>query len=71
MVRERVPGMAIEYVGSTAVPGCAGKGVVDLVVPYREDELSSVREALEDLGFQRQTTRDPFAQDRPMRVGSL
>ncbi len=26
MIRERVPGIAVEHVGSTAVPGCAGKG---------------------------------------------
>ena len=71
MVRELVPGVGVEHVGSTAVPGCAGKGVVDFVIPYREGELPSIKEALEDLGFKRQATRDPFPEDRPMRVGSL
>jgi GrpB-like predicted nucleotidyltransferase (UPF0157 family) len=60
MIRDRVPGIAVEPVGSTAVPGCAGKGVVDLTIPYREGELAPVESALEDLGFGRQGTRDPF-----------
>jgi GrpB-like predicted nucleotidyltransferase (UPF0157 family) len=71
MIRERVPGIAVEHVGSTAVPGCAGKGVVDLMIPYRGGELSHVLSALEALGFQRQGSSDPFPEDRPMRVGSL
>jgi GrpB-like predicted nucleotidyltransferase (UPF0157 family) len=71
MIRERMPGIAVEHVGSTAVPGCAGKGVVDLMIPYREGELFPVKKALEDLGFGRQSTSDPFPDDRPMRVGSL
>ena len=71
MVRERSPGAAVEHVGSTAVPGCAGKGVIDLLIPYQEDELEPLKRALEDLGFQRQSSRDPFPEDRPMRVGSL
>ena len=71
MIEERVPGIVVEHVGSTAVPGCAGKGVVDLMIPYGGGELSPVKRALEDLGFGRQDTRDPFPEDRPMRVGSL
>ena len=71
MIRERVPGVAVEHVGSTAVPGCAGKGVVDLMIPYREGELPAVKRALGDLGFQHQGGSDPFPEDRPMRVGSL
>lgn len=71
MVLELVPGVGLEHVGSTAVPGCAGKGVVDLMIPYHEGELPSVKEALEELGFQHQSSPDPFPEDRPMRVGSL
>jgi GrpB-like predicted nucleotidyltransferase (UPF0157 family) len=71
MIRDRVPGILVEHVGSTAVPGCAGKGVVDLMIPYRTGELSPVKKALEELGFGRGGGRDPFPEDRPMRVGSL
>ena len=71
MIREKIPGAAVEHVGSTAVPGCAGKGVIDLMIPYQGDELSLIKRALEDLGFQSQSGRYPFPEDRPMRVGSL
>jgi GrpB-like predicted nucleotidyltransferase (UPF0157 family) len=71
MIRELVPEVTVEHVGSTAVPGCAGKGVVDLLIPYHDDELDRIKRALEDLGFQRQSTRNPFPEDRPMRVGTL
>jgi GrpB-like predicted nucleotidyltransferase (UPF0157 family) len=71
MIWRRLPGVAVEHVGSTAVPGCAGKGVVDLLIPYGEGELGPIKDTLEDLGFQRQSTRNPFPEDRPMRVGSV
>ena len=71
MIWRRLPGVAVEHVGSTAVPGCAGKGVIDLLIPYGEGELEPIKDTLEDLGFQRQSTRNAFPEDRPMRVGSV
>ncbi len=71
LVTAHLPALTVEHIGSTAVPGCAGKGVVDLMIVYRKGRLQSVKDVLEQLGFQRQTTRDPFPEDRPMRVGSL
>jgi GrpB-like predicted nucleotidyltransferase (UPF0157 family) len=71
MIHHHLPHVIVEHVGSTAVPGCAGKGVIDLLIPYGEGELEPVRVTLQDLGFQRQSTRDPFPEDRPMRVGSI
>ena len=37
MIRRQASGLPVEHVGSTAVPGCAGKGVIDLMIPYRVD----------------------------------
>jgi GrpB-like predicted nucleotidyltransferase (UPF0157 family) len=71
MIHQYLAHVVVEHVGSTAVPGCAGKGVVDLLIPYREGELEPVKDTLQDLGFQRQSTRDPFPEDRPMHVGSI
>jgi GrpB-like predicted nucleotidyltransferase (UPF0157 family) len=65
------PSLTVEHVGSTAVPGCAGKGVIDLLVVYRPGELEVATTALDDLGFQPQTGDDVFPEDRPMRHGSL
>jgi GrpB-like predicted nucleotidyltransferase (UPF0157 family) len=46
--------LAIEHVGSTAVPGCGGKGVIDLLGRYRAGHLDSVKAFLLELGFGRQ-----------------
>jgi GrpB-like predicted nucleotidyltransferase (UPF0157 family) len=71
LIEHLVPGVVVEHIGSTAVPGCAGKGVVDLMVLYPPGRLAEVRDGLDALGFQRQTGRDPFPEERPMRVGSV
>ncbi len=63
--------ITVEHVGSTAVPGCDGKGVLDLLVMYESGKLERAKAVLADLGFQKQTGRDPWPEDRPMRVGSL
>jgi dephospho-CoA kinase len=57
-------------VGSTSVPGCAGKGIVDLMLPVAEGDMEAVKLLLDRLGFQRQSGRDLFPEERPMRVGS-
>ena len=61
----------VEHIGSTAVPGCWGKGIIDLLVLYREDDLESARDGLDRLGFQRQPGSEPFPEHRPMRVGGV
>jgi GrpB-like predicted nucleotidyltransferase (UPF0157 family)/mannose-6-phosphate isomerase-like protein (cupin superfamily) len=71
LIRSLLPGVVVDHVGSTAVPGCAGKGVVDLMVLYEPGRLVEVRGGLDALGFQRQIGRDPFPEDRPMRIGSI
>ena len=70
LVSTHLPQVHAEHVGSTAVPGCAGKGIVDLLIPVPDGEMDNVKELLDRLGFQRQTGLDPFPEDRPMRVGS-
>lgn len=71
LIASHLPHVQVEHVGSTAVPGCAGKGIVDLMIPCRDgQQLTTVRECLHKLGFQQQESRDPFPEDRPMRVGS-
>jgi GrpB-like predicted nucleotidyltransferase (UPF0157 family) len=70
LVSTHLPYVGVEHVGSTAVPGCAGKGIVDLMIPVRDGEMQQVKELLDGLGFQRQTGQNPFPEDRPMRTGS-
>jgi GrpB-like predicted nucleotidyltransferase (UPF0157 family) len=72
LIAERLPETTIEHVGSSSVPGCAGKGILDLVIPYRDDaQLAAINEALFALGFGRQRNRDPFPETRPMRTGAF
>jgi GrpB-like predicted nucleotidyltransferase (UPF0157 family) len=71
LLNDGVPGVRVEHIGSTAVPGLAGKGVVDLLLLYPPGALAAARDVLDEIGFQRQTTRDPFPEDRPMRLGAV
>jgi len=70
-ITSRLSEVTAEHVGSTAVPGCGGKGIVDLMLLYQPGRLQAAKDTLDVLGFQRQTGRDPFPEERPMRVGSL
>lgn len=60
-----------EHIGSTAVPGCPGKGVIDLMVTCSPGALDAIKRELAELGFQPQCGRDPFSEDRPMRIGAV
>jgi GrpB-like predicted nucleotidyltransferase (UPF0157 family) len=71
LVHEHLPRICMEHVGSTAVPGCAGKGIVDLMIAVADDEMAALKELLDRLGFQHQTGEDPFPETRPMRLGSF
>lgn len=71
MIERLLPEVEVEHIGSTAIPGCAGKGIVDLQILYPPSKLEMVKQVLQELGFQRQISRDPFPEDRPMRVGAI
>jgi len=71
LISSRLPSVIVEHIGSTAVPGCCGKGVIDLMALYSEGELEQLKTLLDELGFQKQSTRDPFPESRPMRLGSV
>ena len=71
LVAAQLPGVVVEHVGSTAVPGCDGKGVVDLMVLYPPGTLEATRAVLDGLGFERQHARLSFPETRPLRQGTL
>ena len=71
LIEGRMPDARVEHIGSTAVPGCAGKGIVDLQLLYPPGRLAAARDTLDGLGFQRQTGLDPFPEERPLRVGTI
>lgn len=71
LVGAAAPWARIDHIGSTAIPGCAGKGIIDLVALYPHGRLDAMRDTIDALGFQPQRTGHPFPEDRPMRVGAI
>src|SRR5436190_18205676 len=71
LIEAAAPWARVEHIGSTAIPGCAGKGIVDLVVLYPRGKLEATRAAIDGLGFQPQRTGHEFPDERPMRVGAI
>src|SRR6266705_1339388 len=71
LIEAAAPWAKAEHIGSTAIPGCAGKGIVDLVVLYPRGKLEATRAAIDGLGFQPQRTGHEFPEERPMRVGAI
>ena len=63
--------LQVEHVGSTSVPGCGGKGIIDLAILYPQGLLARARAVLDGLGFQKQGGPEPFPENRPMRVGCV
>jgi GrpB-like predicted nucleotidyltransferase (UPF0157 family) len=71
LIEVAAPWAKAEHIGSTAIPGCAGKGIVDLVTLYPRGRLEHTRRAVDGLGFQPQRAGHEFPEDRPMRVGAI
>lgn len=67
LVRDAVGPVTVEHVGSTSIPRVGGRNALDIVIPIKEDEQSTVRQALYELGFQ----DSPFPHYLPLLVGRL
>jgi GrpB-like predicted nucleotidyltransferase (UPF0157 family) len=71
LIAARRPGAVAEHIGSSAVPGLAGKGTVDLLLPTPPSEIPAVTDDLLALGFQRQAVSTAFPPTRPMLQGII
>jgi 5-(carboxyamino)imidazole ribonucleotide synthase len=71
LIHERRPDLTVEHIGSTAVPGLPGKGIVDLSIATTPEDVPAVAAMLQELGFGPQPGPDPWPPSRPMLVGSL
>jgi GrpB-like predicted nucleotidyltransferase (UPF0157 family) len=58
-----------EHVGSSAVPGLAGKGIIDLLLAAPPAHIPAITRALHELGFQPQRPA-AFPATRPMLWGT-
>ena len=71
ILQAALPDIEIEHVGSTAVPGCDGKGILDLMLLIPVEHLSDVCAVIDGMGFQHQSGGKRHPDDRPMREGSF
>jgi len=48
--------LAIEHIGSTAVPGLGGKGIIDIAIAVSKANMDSTSKQLQDLGYEYRPT---------------
>jgi GrpB-like predicted nucleotidyltransferase (UPF0157 family) len=70
LIASRWPATPAEHVGSTAVPGLAGKGIIDLLLAAPPADIPAITQALGELGFQPQHPA-AFPPTRPMLWGTF
>jgi GrpB-like predicted nucleotidyltransferase (UPF0157 family) len=70
LIAARWPATPAEHVGSTAVPGLAGKGIIDLLLAAEPAQIPAITQALLELGFQPQRPA-AFPATRPMLWGAF
>jgi GrpB-like predicted nucleotidyltransferase (UPF0157 family) len=70
LIATRWPATPAEHIGSTAVPGLAGKGIIDLLLAPAPAHIPAITRALHELGFQPQTPA-AFPATRPMLWGTF
>ena len=70
LIATRWPTTPAEHIGSTAVPGLAGKGIIDLGTEADPADIPAITEAMYELGFGPQPGPDAWPPTRPMHVGS-
>jgi GrpB-like predicted nucleotidyltransferase (UPF0157 family) len=64
------PATPAEHVGSSAVPGLAGKNIIDLLMAAAPADIAGITAALLELGFQPQSPA-AFPAGRPMLWGAF
>jgi GrpB-like predicted nucleotidyltransferase (UPF0157 family) len=70
LIATRWPAAPAEHVGSSAVPGLAGKNIIDLLLTAEPADIAAITHALLELGFQRQIPA-AFPASRPMLWGTF
>jgi GrpB-like predicted nucleotidyltransferase (UPF0157 family) len=70
LIATRWPQTPAEHVGSSAVPGLAGKGIIDLLLAADPADIPAITKTLLELGFQPQVPA-AFPASRPMLWGTF
>src|SRR4029453_9227596 len=70
LIATRWPATPAEHIGSSAVPGLAGKNIIDLLLAAEPAQIPAITQALVELGFQPQVPV-AFPATRPMLWGTF
>jgi GrpB-like predicted nucleotidyltransferase (UPF0157 family) len=70
LIAASYPATPAEHVGSSAVPGLAGKNIIDLLMASPPADIAAITAALLELGFQHQSPA-AFPASRPMLWGAF
>jgi len=71
LVNRARPDLAVEHIGSSAVPDLPGKNIVDLGIETSPHDVPAVTRLLEDLGFHLMTGPRAFPPTRPLLIGAI
>ncbi len=71
LIQAAIPEVTVEHIGSTAVPDCAGRGVVDLMILYTQPPVEPILVSLETLGFQWVQRNPALPDDWPKGAGAV
>jgi len=71
LIQTQIPSVTVEHIGSTAVPGCAGRGVIDLMVLYKNEPVEPILTMLDALGFQWVQRTNALPDEWPKGAGAV
>lgn len=70
-IRQHLPGIQIEHIGSTAVADCPGRGVIDLMLLYDAEPIDLILATLDALGFQWVQRNNDLPDEWPKGAGAI
>lgn len=71
LIERWLPDVEVAHIGSTAVPGCGGTGVIDLLVVYPPVRREAMHDMLTRFGFQRRNAHDRSGRDDLVYTGAI
>src|SRR5260221_13707659 len=71
LIQTHLPSMTVEHIGSTAVPGCAGRGVIDLMILYDNEAVEPILTQLDRLDFQWVQRANDLPDEWPKGMGAI
>jgi GrpB-like predicted nucleotidyltransferase (UPF0157 family) len=71
LIQAQIPSVTVEHIGSTSVPGCAGRGVIDLMILYDKGPVEPILTQLDVLGFQWVQRDNNLPDEWPKGMGAV